>query len=206
MTSETDNVFNGCEDSFFAKAVADWEKERNVALEKAACKLEKKKLMIASDRYLDTLELMQTKAGETEMKISGMFEEVKKNVIDDAAEIEMEAEKCLRAIKRQSSRTEKIVKLTSREQRVKLVTLLASAFLGGIVLTVFVYHAFIIGIMNKYLHHTIEVMAQAEINEAKREAELILRNANIKADGILKNADSFAGSKNDKSLETGGKK
>lgn len=70
-------------------------------------------------------------------------------------------------------------------------------------MTVFVYHAFIIGIMNKYLHHTIEVMAQTEINNAKREADLILRNANIKADGILKNADFFANKNNGKSLEGG---
>jgi len=206
MTAETENVFNGCEDNFFAKAEADYEKERNLALEKAACKLEKKKLMIASDRYLDTLETMQNKALETEQKISGMLTCVIQRLNEDADEIEKQADKALRSIKKQSVRAEKIVRLTSKEHRVKLITLLASAFFGGIVLTVFVYHAFIIGIMNKYLHHTIEVMAQTEINEAKKEAELILRNANIKADGILKNADSFAGAKNDKSLENGDKK
>lgn len=199
------NVFSGCEDNFFAQAESDYERQRKEIISKASCSLEKKRLFVSSDRYLNTLDQMQVKAGEAEQKISGMFDRVLGSLSADADEIQRQADRALRVIKKQALRTEKIVRLTSKEHRVKFVTLIASAFFGGIVMTVFVYHAFITGIMNRYLHHTIEVMAQTEINEAKKEADLILRNANIKADGILRNADSFANKNNDSSLETGGK-
>ena len=194
---EQENIFEGCEDSLFAQAEADYERQRKEVLDSAACKLERKKLLISSDRYLDTLEQMREKAAETESQISSMFDSVSQRLQVDASEIQSHADKALRVIKKQSARTEKIVKLTSRQQRLRFASLLAAAFLGGIVMTVFVYHAFIIGIMNKYLHHTIEIMAQQEIDQARKEADQILRNANIKADGILKSANSFIGDEND---------
>ncbi len=195
-----ENIFEGCEDNYFAEA--DYENELKIA-QKKSINNERQQLMVLSERYLDTLAKMQVQADETEQKISGIFAAVSQELSKNADEIQKQAERALQTIKKQSLHTEKIVRITSREHRLKFFTLLAVAFFGGIVMTVFVYHAFIIGIMNKYLHHTIEVMAQTEINNAKREADLILRNANIKADGILKNADFFANKNNGKSLEGG---
>lgn len=200
-TSNNENIFAGLEDKLFKQAEIDYEQERKKLLDNAACRIERKRLMVSSDRYLATLEQMQKKAEEAESKVSSAFEDSSRKFCSYSADIQKEAERALSVIKRQAAHTEKIVKITSREHRMKFVTLLAAAFFGGIVMTVFVYHAFIIGIMNRYLHHTIELMAQEEISEARREAETILRNANIKADGILKNADSFASKDKDQNLK-----
>ena len=195
--TEQENIFDGCEDSLFAQAEADYERERKNELDKAACRVERKKLMVSSDRYLDTLELMRKEAESTETQIAQLFDSVSEKLGGNVTEIQAHADRAVRCIRKQAARTEKILRLTSRQQRLRFASLLAAAFLGGIVMTVFVYHAFIIGIMNKYLHHTIEIMAQQEIDQARKEADQILRSANIKADGILKSANSFIDSEND---------
>ena len=203
--ADDDNIFADCEDRLFSSAESEYEQQRRKELERAACKVERKRLMVSSDRYLDTLKRMQEVASETETKIAGLFGTVYERLRKTAGDIEDEAEKSLRSVKKHALRTEKLVKLTSRQHRFRFATLLASAFLCGVMVTVFVYHAFIIGIMNKYLHHTIEVMAQQEILQARKEADQILRNANIKADGILQNAEAHAANKN-MILQEGGKK
>lgn len=189
----SDNSFDGCEDQLFAVAADEYIKQRNEAINKAACKLEKRKILISSDRYIETLKQMSNLSQSTTTQIGQMYNSILNNIKISLPELESSVAKSFDSIKKQASISEKIIKLTSRQNKVKLFSLLISSFIGGVIITVFIYHSFIIGIMNKYLHHTIEIMAQQEIIEAQKEAELILRNANIKADGILNNAKTFVG-------------
>ena len=72
-----------------------------------------------------------------------------------------------------------------------MVALIVAAFCSGVLMTTLVYHAFINGIMNNYLHRTIRIMARTEIEEARKEADMILQNANIKADAILQGTNNY---------------
>ena len=67
-------------------------------------------------------------------------------------------------------------------------------------MTTLVYHAFINGIMNNYLHRTIRIMARTEIEEARKEADMILQNANIKADAILQGTNNYVLEKKQKEM------
>lgn len=109
----------------------------------------------------------------------------------DLEALEKNITKTFDRIKFEATVTAKIIKLTSRNNAKQFLALLVAAFCGGVLMTTLVYHAFINGIMNNYLHRTIRIMARTEIDEARKEADMILQNANIKADAILQGTNNY---------------
>ena len=82
----------------------------------------------------------------------------------------------------------------------KLIVFGGTMFLSGVLITCGLYNVLLTNIMNSYLHKTVEKLAEKPVRQAEREAEIIIRNANIKADGMLKNIKSYSieEEKNDK--------
>ena len=109
----------------------------------------------------------------------------------DLEALEKNITKTFDRIKFEATVTAKIIKLTSRNSTKQFIALIVAAFFIVLLMTTLVYHAFINGIMNNYLHRTIRIMARTEIEEARKEADMILQNANIKADAILQGTNNY---------------
>lgn len=103
-------------------------------------------------------------------------------------------------IKLLSSQAVYSIQEISLHTKMKLIVFGGTMFLSGVLITCGLYNVLLTNIMNSYLHKTVEKLAEKPVRQAEREAEIIIRNANIKADGMLKNIKSYSieEEKNDK--------
>lgn len=107
-------------------------------------------------------------------------------------------------IKLLSSQAVYAIQEISLHTKMKLIVFGGTMFLSGVLITCGLYNVLLTNIMNSYLHKTVEKLAEKPVRQAEKEAEIIIRNANIKADGMLKNIKSYSieEAKNDKNSST----
>lgn len=95
-------------------------------------------------------------------------------------------------IKLMSSQAVYAISEISVRTKLKIITFGAGMFFAGVFTTCGLYNIFVDNVMNRYLHKTIETLAEKPVKEAQLKAEKIVRDANIKADGMLKNARKYS--------------
>lgn len=132
------------------------------------------------EKYLESLETISNLASKTSRSVSHSLD-----ILTENLEIKVQKIKLL------SSQAVYAIQEISIQTKVKIIAFGASMFLLGALFTSLLYNVFVTNVMNKYLYKTIEKLSEKPVNEAKKEAERILTEANIKADGMLKNTKDY---------------
>lgn len=133
-------------------------------------------------KYAENLALMSRNAERTAKNINYSLDILVENLEAKVQKIKLMSSQAVYAISEISVRT-----------KLKIITFGAGMFFAGVFTTCGLYNIFVDNIMNRYLHKTIETLAEKPVKEAQLKAEKIVRDANIKADGMLKNARKYSG-------------
>ncbi len=132
-------------------------------------------------KYAENLSLITKTAERTARNINYSLDILVENLEAKVQKIKLMSSQAVYAISEISVRT-----------KLKIITFGAGMFFAGVFTTCGLYNIFIDNVMNRYLHKTIETLAEKPVKEARLKAEKIVRDANIKADGMLKNARKYS--------------
>lgn len=133
------------------------------------------------EKYSETLQDLSKTAERTSKNINYSLEILVDNLETKVQKIKLMSNQAVYAIQEISVKT-----------KLKIIVFGVGMFFAGVFTTCGLYNIFVDNIMNRYLHKTIEVLAEKPVKEAKIKADKIVRDANIKADGMLKNAKKYA--------------
>lgn len=186
-----ENEFDIYEDKLLKKLTVEYEQKEREAVRNAAVSKDSR-MFISSDRYFEMLSRMNREAEKTAENTENIFSSACKKTKEYEEEIQNSSLKIVEVVKKESENARKLIKITSKQSRRKFITMIVGSFSLGVFLTVFIYHAFIIGIMNRYLNRTISIMAEKQLTEARSEAQKIISNANIKADSLLQGTKEYS--------------
>ena len=132
-------------------------------------------------KYSEKLAQMNRNAERTSRSIEYSLDILVENLETKVQKIKLMSSQAVYAISEISIRT-----------KLKIITFGAGMFFAGVFTTCGLYNIFVDNVMNRYLHKTIETLAAKPVQEAKLKAEKIVRDANIKAAGLLKNARKYS--------------
>ncbi len=132
-------------------------------------------------KYAENLSLITKTAERTARNINYSLDILVENLEAKVQKIKLMSSQAVYAISEISVRT-----------KLKIITFGAGMFFAGVFTTCGLYNIFIDNVMNRYLHKTIETLAEKPVKEARLKAEKIVRDANIKADGMLKNVRKYS--------------
>lgn len=133
-------------------------------------------------KYAESLSALNRTAERTAKNINYSLDILVENLETKVQKIKLMSSQAVYAISEISVRT-----------KLKIITFGAGMFFAGVFTTCGLYNIFVDNVMNRYLHKTIETLAEKPVKEAQLKAEKIVRDANIKADGMLKNARKYSG-------------
>lgn len=133
-------------------------------------------------KYTEKLETLSRIAESTSRNINYSLDILVENLETKVQKIKLMSSQAVYAISEISIRT-----------KLKIITFGVGMFFAGVFTTCGLYNIFVDNVMNRYLHKTIETLAEKPVQEARIKAEKIVRDANIKADGMLKNARKYSG-------------
>lgn len=133
-------------------------------------------------KYTEKLETLSRTAESTSRNINYSLDILVENLETKVQKIKLMSSQAVYAISEISIRT-----------KLKIITFGVGMFFAGVFTTCGLYNIFVDNVMNRYLHKTIETLAEKPVQEARIKAEKIVRDANIKADGMLKNARKYSG-------------
>lgn len=133
------------------------------------------------EKYTETLTSLSKTADRTSKSINYSLDILVENLETKVQKIKLMSNQAVYAIQEISIRT-----------KLKIIVFGVGMFFAGVFTTCGLYNIFVDNIMNRYLHKTIETLAEKPVREAKIKAEKIVRDANIKADGMLKNVKKYS--------------
>ncbi len=133
------------------------------------------------EKYSETLQDLSKTAERTSKNINYSLEILVDNLETKVQKIKLMSNQAVYAIQEISVKT-----------KLKIIVFGVGMFFAGVFTTCGLYNIFVDNIMNRYLHKTIETLAEKPVKEAKIKAAKIVRDANIKADGMLKEAKKYS--------------